>query len=161
MKKTKQTEKLFLCSAASFSLMSLSILFMPLASELSEITNRISILVVGCVFWIGIVLGFVLLLMVNKERKECFVKSNKQNMQHNRGIRKSFLCPNFPATIFGFVMMMSLLGFIILLFTNLKYGYVPFILLFLIVFSLCMYCLFNGKNYRYIKEIREEKQNHE
>ncbi|MEE1057349.1 MAG: hypothetical protein UH239_08900 [Acutalibacteraceae bacterium] len=155
MKKFKKVEKTFWFSIISFSVMSLCILFMPMASNLSELTNKRSLVIVGSVFWLSGITGVVFMLFVRKERKNYFRKMNKEN-QNNDKSTKNAIASCLQAKVAGCVAILSFLIFIISLFTNLKYGYISFVVLFILVFSLCMYFIFNGKNYRFIKRIKGE-----
>lgn len=157
MRNLKKVEKAFWSSVVSFSVMSLCILFMPIASSVSEATNRISLVVIGSVFWISGIVGLVFMFFVRRERKSYFCDIHKDN-QIGEKISKNILASCIQAKVSGCTAIVSFLLFIILLFTNLKYDYISFIALFFMVISICMYFIFNGKNYVFIKQIRGENQ---
>lgn len=153
MNKSKQIEKTFRFSVACFSVMSLSILFMPMASLLS----KTAVIFVGCVFWLGLTTGFVTLFSVNKARKEYMKKMGNANFFKGKKSLKNLFFTTFLSKIFGSVAIIGFLTLSVMLFTNLRFEYVSIVTLFLVAFSLCMYCIFNGKNYKYIKQLREGK----
>ena len=153
MQKFERIKKSFWCAIISFYVMSLSILLMPVASGLSEATNIISLIVVGGVFWLSGITGLACMLYVGAKRKNYFIKMKKKKLL-NEEINKNKIASCIQAKLAGCTTIISLILFIISLFTNLKYEYISFIILFALVFSVCMYFTFNGENYRFIKQIK-------
>lgn len=159
MQNFKRIKKSFWFATIGFSVMSLCVLFMPIASSVSEATNKISLVVVGSVFWLSGIIGLFFMLYVGNERKNYFRKINKDNTI--KKVNKNRFASCLQAKVAGCTMLISFLLFIISLLTNLKYEYISFIILFVLVFSVCMYFVFNGKNYRFIKQIKGEEHKHE
>lgn len=150
MNNRKKAKKLFLISYISFFVMSLTILFMPLASSVSNSTNKISLIIVGSVFWLSLVVGICITILLSRTRKE-YWKKNHITRQKKRIVRS-----NIISTIALIVGVISLLIFLALIISHNYYSYFLIVLLFLMVFSLCTFCLFNGKNFIYIRQLREE-----
>lgn len=160
MNKGKKTKWLFLASLVSLCIMSSTILFMPLAADISNSTNKISLYVVGSVFWICLVTGIILSFVLSRLRKAYYKKLNATN-NIKKNLIKDICGRNLISRIAFIIGVASLIVFTILLVSCIYYSYFLIVLLFLQVFSLCVYTLFNGKNFIYIRQIREEKQNHE
>lgn len=160
MNKGKKTKWLFLASLVSLCIMSSTILFMPLAADISNSTNKISLYVVGSVFWICLVTGIILSFVLSRLRKAYYKKLNATN-NVKKNLIKDICGRNLISRIAFIIGVASLIVFTILLVSCIYYSYFLIVLLFLQVFSLCVYTLFNGKNFIYIRQIREEKQNHE
>ena len=160
MNKGKKTKWLFLASLVSLCIMSSTILFMPLASDISNSTNKISLSVVGSAFWICLVTGIILSFVLSRLRKSYYKKLNTTN-NVKKNLIKDICGRNLISRIAFIIGVASLIVFTILLVSCIYYSYFLIVLLFLQVFSLCVYTLFNGKNFIYIRQIREEKQNHE
>lgn len=133
---------------------------MPLAADISNSTNKISLYVVGGVFWICLATGIILSFVLSRLRKAYYKKLNATN-NVKKNLIKDICGRNLISRIAFIIGVASLIVFTILLVSCIYYSYFLIVLLFLQVFSLCVYTLFNGKNFIYIRQIREEKQNHE
>ncbi len=140
--------------------MSSTILIMPLASSISNSTNRISLIFVGGIFWISLSVGVGLTIVLGRWRRMYFKKAHIR-VDQRKNFLKALLGLNIASRIAFIVGTISLLVFIILLVNRIFYSYILIILLFLMVFSLCIYFLFNGKNFIYISQLREGKLKHE
>ena len=155
--KSIQAIKQFFWFAVLFQfLMSVSILLMPMAVQMGQQDRKMTVLI-GLVFWISAIAGYVLAAMANSERK-WYIKhkvDGNVNMNCRPGIAEFFT--NVPATVADVTMILSFLMFVIIGFTEWKYEYVSYILLFLSVFSLHMHCMFNGRIYKTTKYKRTRR----
>lgn len=157
MKSIQKIKRLF-CFAVVFQfLMSLSILLMPIAVQMGQ-QNRRMVVLIGAVFWLSAIAGYVIVAMANSERKRFIRHKVDGNIKMNcrPGIAEFFT--NVPATVADVTMIMSFLMFVIIGFTKLRYGYISYILLFLLVFSLHMHCMFNGRIYKATKYRRTRRE---
>ena len=113
---------------------------------------------IGLVFWISAIAGYVMIAMANSERKWFINRKVDGNVKMNcrPGIAEFF--SNVPATVADVTMIMSFLLFVIIGFTEWKYEYISYILLFLLVFSLHMHCMFNGRIYKATKYKRTRRE---
>lgn len=138
---------------------SASILFMPLANIKATQTNNISLIVVGGLFWVSLVVGYVLLVRANVLRR-WFIQ-NRTNFETRMNSRIGILTffSNVPATIADTVLITSLVVITVIFFTALKDKYIVYILLSLLTFSLNMHGVFNGRIYKStkFKRIRREE----
>ncbi len=156
MRSINRIKQLFWFSAVFLFLMSGSILIMPMATKVGE-EDRSILLLSGLVFWISCITGYTLLFMANKERKY-FIRrklNGDPSMDCKPGIITFF--DNVPATIADVAMIASFLLFVGVYFTELKYEYISYVLLFILVFSLNMHCLFNGRIYKATKYKRTRR----
>lgn len=143
-------KKMFWIAVAFFLLMSASILIMPMASEMGA-RERYMLILSGCEFWVSFVIGYILIFMANKERKYFIRRKLKGDV--SMGCRAGIITffDNVPATIADIAMISSFLLFFGINFTELRYKYISYVLLFILVFSLNMHCLFNGRIYKITK----------
>lgn len=153
----QKLQMLFWSSSGCLFIMSTAFLMMPIAGQLSEKTNRISLFVVGVIFWGFFIAGYGLLFLADKERR-VLIKSHPKIDFRTRGhpgvIR--FLS-NTPAAIADAVMVTSLISFVIIQMLRVSNEYISFILLFLLAFSTNMHGMLNGRIYRTTKYIRKRR----
>lgn len=157
MRSIQKIRRLFWFAVVFIFLMSVSILLMPIAVQMGEQDRKMTALI-GIVFWLSAIAGYVLIVMANAERKRFIFRKVDGNVKMNcrPGIAEFFT--NIPATVFDVAMIMSFLMFIVINFTDWRYEYISYVLLFLLVFSLHMHCLFNGRIYKATKFKRTRRE---
>ncbi len=156
MRSINRIKQLFWFATIFLLLMAGSILIMPMATKVGE-EDRTVLLLSGLVFWISCIAGYTLLFMANKERKY-FIR-RKLDGDISMGCRSGIITffDNVPATIADVAMIASFLLFVGIYFTELKYEYISYVLLSILVFSLNMHCLFNGRIYKATKYKRTRR----
>ena len=157
MRSINRIKRLFWSATTFLFLMAFSILIMPMATKVGE-EDRSILLLSGTVFWLSCVTGYTFLFMANRERKY-FIRRNlggDVSMGCRPGIITFF--DNVPATIADVAMIASFLLFVGVNFTELKYEYISYVLLFILAFSLNMHCLFNGRIYKATKYKRTRRE---
>ena len=158
MRSIQKIKRLFGISVVCQFLMSASILFMPSAVQIGQQDRKMTVLV-GLVFWVSAIFGYALLIMANLERKRFINRKADGDVKMNYcpGIAGFFT--NIAATVADVAMILSFLLFVIVSFTEWKYDYISYVLLFMSVFSLHMHCMFNGRIYKVTKykRIKEGK----
>lgn len=157
MRSIQKIRRLFWFAVVFIFLMSASILLMPIAVQMGEQDRKMTALI-GIVFWFSAIAGYVLIVMANAERKRFIIRKVDGNVKMNcrSGIAEFFT--NVPATFADVTMIMSFLMFVIIGFTKWRYEYISYVLLFLLVFSLHMHCLFNGRIYKVTKYKRTRRE---
>lgn len=159
MRSINRIKMLFGFSAIFLFTMSASVLLMPFVTSM-ETKQKIATALIGLLFWTSAILGYTIIAIANQERK-WFIRHHLDGdykMNCHLGFISFF--SNVPATISDVILIVSLLMFIIINFTYLRYEYIAFILLFLLMLSLNFHCLFNGRVYKITKykHIRREKK---
>lgn len=153
MKEAKRVFVLFWISVGFLLLMSATILLMPIGAEAA---GNFSV-AIGLVFWISASAGYILLFLVNVKRINMMQKSENTVPKGDKpGVLVFF--SNTPALTADIMLFSSFLIFIILRFTELKNMYISYIFLFLLIFSLNMHCVFNGRIYKFVIKVREMKR---
>ena len=157
MRSIQKIEQLFWFAIVFQFLMSLSFLFMPMAVQMGQQNRKMTVLI-GLVFWLSAIVGYVMVAMANSERKWFIKRKVDGNVKMNcrSGITEFFT--NVPATVADVAMIMSFLMFVIIGFTKWRYEYISYVLLFLLVFSLHMHCMFNGRIYKATKYKRTRRE---
>ena len=143
----KTLEKLYWSSVGCFFMMSAMILIMPVIES-----NEKAIIPIGLVFWFFAISGYILLIVANVEFKRISgnLRKNKRSLP---GIISFF--SNKIAMIADIAVIISIVAFVIICITELRFKYIAFVVLFLLIFSLHMHCLFNGRIYKLIKNEKE------
>lgn len=153
MREIKQVFVLFWLSVIFLFLMSATILLMPAGAEAGGNCSAS----IGLTFWISAAAGYLLLFLVNVKRKNMMQKSENTVPKDDKpGVLVFF--SNIPALTADIMLFSSFLIFIILRFTELKNMYISYIFLFLLIFSLNMHCVFNGRIYKFVTKVREMKR---
>lgn len=141
--KYKKTEATLLGIAIlCYLLMCLTFLFMSLEKDT---------FITGILFWIGLVGGSVLMVVVNAKRKAFFEKNDisyKNAKKSRAGIFRLF--SNRLAMIADITCGAALLGTIISMIVTKGYGYICYPFISLTVFTFVLHCIFNGKNFDFI-----------
>ena len=129
-------------SIISFLLSSMTIWFMPLASQ-----DGISTLsyVLAMLFWLFFIVGFLFLRPISRRRKN----DRKYKRKSRFALIRFF--SNRPAQIFDALMIAGLITVILSLIIHTIPDWITFPAVFVFVFSLEMHGIFNGKNYEYMK----------
>lgn len=139
----KQIDTLLLrLSISGFGIMSVSFLLMPI--------ERISILA-GGVFWIGLLMGLILQVILEIRRRDFFARYRvkRQQMQRKRNGLLTFGA-NRIAQIADAVLALSVICLILSFWLTRGASYLCYILIAITAFSLCMHCVFNGRIYFHV-----------
>lgn len=151
MKSIKRLEKLFWLAIGCMFGMSITVLFMPLATSMASATNRFSFIITGGVFWIFMIMGYILLFFAYREFKSFMYEKFGRNTKLDGKPGFITFFANVPATIIDIIFPVSLIIIIIIQFTPLKSNYIVYVFLFLLIFSLNMHGMFNGRIYKITK----------
>ncbi len=151
MSKSKSDLIFFYGSLVCFGLLATVFLLMPM--KVSEENYPTFIVVLGGFLWLTAILGIVMQIMVSIRCKK-WVKAN--NLQGKYGAFKKLGVFSFAKNIAGLVsdivLGVSLIVFALLMIFTDRDGFIGFLLMALIVFSFAGHCIFNGKNYCFIKD---------
>jgi len=151
----KQLKPTFLFSIVCMFLFSLSFLIMPVASDLALDGKLVLLRLSGIWFWLSLIAGYALFILVNKNRKRLMMKQKKQAIKVKPGIIKIF--SNKWACIADIAAVISLFGFLITVLI-IPQKYVTYIFLFAAIFTIQMHGMLNGENFKYISKIIKAKQ---
>lgn len=153
----KQIDTLLLrLSISSFLAMSVSFLMMPI--------EAISIFA-GGLFWFGLLVGLILQVILEIRRRDFFARYRvrRQKMQRPHNGLLTF-CANRNATIADSVLAVSVGCLVLSFWLTRGTSYLCYILIAIVVFSLCMHCILNGRIYFHvinqtkIRQVLEKKK---
>lgn len=148
----KKLKVLYFLSTMFLAIGSASFLFMPIARDLSSGTNKAPLLINGLMFWVPFILGYVFVFFANIQRKIINgVKVNGKPGMIN-------FCSNKYATIFDFLLIISFVSLVVLFVLHQGESYITFVVLFLLVLSINMHAMFNGKIFKTILNKNEERK---
>lgn len=146
-------KKLKICFFVSIIFLTIgaaSFLFMPIARDSSSATYKIPLLINGLVFWISFIIGYFFVFLSNAMRKKIIKIKGKPGI--------AGFCSNIYATIFDFLLIISFISLVVLLVIHQAELYITFVVLFLLVLSINMHAMFNGKIFKTILNKNEERK---
>lgn len=156
MRKTNRMIIYFWLSAAFMLLMSTTFLIMPVAVDKAE-QNRAIVVVVGLLFWLSALAGYGFVIAANYMRKKIMnMMSNSSSLHTGRMGLLSFFS-NIYASVADTAMILSFVLFVAINFTEYKTSFLAYILLFLLIFSLHMHSMLNGKIFKLIQASKNIK----
>lgn len=155
MKSIRIIKSLFWCSVVFLTLWSMTFSVMQ---QVLSMNNVYYTILLSSVFYITAIIGYFFVMLANAKRRWCLKR--QQHGDTKMGCRAGIITffSNIPAIIFDILMGASILLFVVIMQTEWKFGYVPYVLLSLVTFSLNMHCLFNGRIYKYITTKTKENE---
>jgi hypothetical protein len=146
VKERKRMIRCFWGAVVLLTLMSASFLLMPLNIRIAlGYLPALS----GNIFWLSAIIGYLLVARANSARKR-MEPENCAAESRRVGILTWF--SNRPAIGIDALLILSTIGLIAVLLIDGGSSYLAFVLLFLVVLSLNLHGLFNGRIYQTIKE---------
>lgn len=133
----------FLAFAASF-------LMMPLGEERSDGGITPFAFAAGLMFWVSLLLGLITQGVLSHRRKVWYANHNSRAAAARKiGLISWF--KNRYAAIADVMTLLSLVATVVVYVLTDGVGYICYVMAFLLVFSFCMHCILNGKNFYYVK----------
>lgn len=140
----KKDKILFLISVVAFLLFSISFLLMPT-------DNSVLTVVSGGMFWLMLIIGIVTQIIVSVSIKKWKLQKKGKLKRHLKRIGLISFFSNPIAKVFDILTIIGLIGFVISMLITNATGYVCYIFMAITVFAFSSHCIFNGKNFYYIK----------
>jgi hypothetical protein len=143
---------LFYLTVSFMALLSFTFLFMPYASEEADKPDKLGLYLTGGAFWIFMILGYGFALIMGFRRRKIIKKYGYDKISSFRrlGILRFF--SNKTAGFCDVIFLISLVCFLICQFISYKNEMVIYLLLSVTICFFHMHCMFNGRNYKYIRE---------
>jgi len=139
----------FTLSVFFFFISTAMIWFIPLASFEGDTGRRAIAYTIGVVFWLGLILGFFFLFLINRERKKG---------RYRKGLPFIWFFQNPVAIVFDVLLVLSTIGLFLVLFIQGINQWISAAIIFAFVFSLEMHGMFNGKNFKYISNSSNKQE---
>lgn len=151
----RRRQKMKYVFIGSLFLMSLSIAFMPIASEYRG-DSMLPTILTGLAFWAGLIGTILIAICINRCRKKSPYFNELYPNAKQLGIVHFF--QSKPATVVDITTFVALLGLIITRLT-VDQIIIPFVFLAIFVFLFGMHCMLNGICYKYLNyRIRRGKE---
>ena len=150
----------FWTATAFFLINALTILAMPKIVEISQETGKqLFLILLGSIFWISLLLGYVFVYLANGDRKYFIMRrlDGDLSMGCHMGLITFF--SNIPAVIVDSAMIASFIALFIIYYAGAINTYITYVMLTILVFTLNMHCMFNGRIYRTTKYKRIRREN--
>lgn len=143
MKQNKADYILLSLSIGGFLLLAISFPLMPLETMG---------IIPGMLFWSGLSIGVVCQIVLEARRRALLAKYKvkRETMQKPRNGFLSF-CSNRIAMVADMILVISAIVTVAVFVITKGAGYLCYVSLAVLVFSLCLHCIFNGRNYVFIK----------
>lgn len=143
-------------SLCGFFLMSISFMLMPVES---------AHMVSDLLFWSGLIIGVVCQIVLEARRRAFFSKYNvkREKMQKPKNGLLTFGSNRIAMVADTFLVASAIMTIITFVFTK-GYGYLCYACIAVLLFSFCMHCVFNGRNYFHannqnkIRQVLEQKK---
>lgn len=148
----KIADKLWLYgSYGCFFLMSASFLIMPLDAYNENIKTSTLNMVSGLCFWVFLIIGCILQgVLAHYRKKWCsrYRMSKEVEKKSGRGVVSFF--KNSSAIVADITFLLGIVCVAIAMVLTESKGYICYVFIAVTVFSFCMHCIFNGKNYYFV-----------
>lgn len=153
MKSPRRLALLFWLINAAHLQMATSALLMPLPQYIG---SRGATVLIGLLFWLSLIVGGVLVYFAERERMRITGRAplRRGNLP---GVVTFFANP--LAALCDTVLIASAAAFVVINLSELRYQYVSYIFLFLLLFSLSMHCMLNGRIYKTLTQKAEGEKN--
>lgn len=139
-------------SIVAFLVFSISFLLMPVEAEPMEQGTNVYTIVAGLMFWIGLVVGILMQVILSVLRRNWFSRNRVRlplTNQPKLGLISFF--KNKTAVVFDVMLIISIVGLVIAMLVTDAVGYSCYVFMTLTCFSFCSHCIFNGKIYYFIE----------
>lgn len=146
-KNYRQKQEMLWWYIVSLVFLSLSLIFMPIVSELKSST-KIPMLANGALFWLSLIFTVCAAIRINSSRQKCADFNEKYKKLKKLGLVHFF--QNKQAIVIDVIMFFSLTASVLSQIYVWKL-IIQFLFVSIFVFSFGMHCMLNGINYIYIK----------
>lgn len=151
--KKRSEDKYLIFIIAGFLLSSATVFLIPFASFKEHGIAYTLAYAIGGVFWLGLIISLIAMIILNFRRVKNEKGSKKAIKYGTIGLFKFF--SNKAAVIFDAAFILSAIVQIALIIIGVDNQIISIIVLFLIVFTFEMHCVFNGRNYFYLRKTKE------
>lgn len=155
--KMKRNLGLVILSSVSYAMVSLSIIAMSFDNVADSGGISTLGIVCGVCFWAFLLTGIVLQIATSVSVKRWYKKHGVYRLGKRKLAVISFFS-NLPALISDIVFFLSLLVFLALIIFTDGTSLLAYVSISVLFLSFCAHCIFNGKNYYYIRNCKKIKK---
>ena len=146
----KRIKQKFWRSVVILSMMSFTILFVPLTIQ-EQVEDTFWPLAIAILFWMLAILGYGAIFSAGKMRKKFLTKRFGKDIQMNLKPGAFSFFSNPTAKTMDIILLLAILLLIVVSLTPLKEAYLMVILFSLFTWAVNMHCLFNSRTFRITK----------
>lgn len=158
----KKLKRYFHGSIVMLTIFPMTFLIMPISNMLDGIPQRILFALVGSMFWLSFISGYVLLFLVKHKSKKVDGFGDKKELDQNKKwYRRFHLFTNVPTVAADTAFIAALIVLLILSHRGNTAGYVIYVDIFILVFSLNIHLLFGGNLYKSILQEKIKRETEE
>lgn len=146
---------LFRISCISFGVSAFSFVLSFLGDYRGNAISVVFAVIIGVLFWLGLIAGAAFLFIINKHRKKAGGKKTANRKKHIGAI-------TFFSNRYAMIADIAMAVFLVL---TILLGFIPgvarefaMVSLSFFIFAVYMHCVLNGINYKYINSIKEESK---
>ena len=147
----RKIKRFFRIAVACFAVNAACFLFMPAFVRQSHAANKAGLIVLGIVFYVSLLAGIAATVCANAARREFARTRLNGDYRMDARIGAFSFFGNIPATVFDVTLIVSAAAFAAVLIIGRAQSELTFAFLSLLVLSLYMHCLFNGRIYKSTK----------
>ncbi|MBU3112354.1 hypothetical protein [Clostridium lacusfryxellense] len=148
----------FVMIIIGFLVSSTMVFLIPFASFKGSGVSFVLAYVIGGGFWLGLLISLIFMTILDSHRRNRINKKKAGNKNRkNKAVAIIKFFSNKPATFFDWIFIISIISEITILVLKSTNQLLTITVLFLLVFSFEMHCVFNGKNYLYISLSKREE----
>lgn len=151
----KRDKRIFALSTVCLVISSLSLLGVAKGSFNEVDGSKAVALAVALTFWIGLILGYILLCVVNSHRKK--YEAGKKSRYKTTGCGLIRFFSNGAAMVVDSILIITLILFILFRMLNNISIYFDLTVIALLICSIHLHGLYNGKNFRYINQDKDKR----
>ena len=154
MSERKLNKYVLLCLGMA-TLQFVLLLLIPCSNIEGTKTQQMMAYIIAFLFWSSIIGELICVRLSSNERKRL-----ERKFHNGREINQSLpgvfsFAKNRESKIADITLYLSVILLGIIIWTNIKTGWIIIGVVSILVLSFNIHCVFNGKNYRYLKEIRK------
>ena len=157
MSEMKLRKNLFICIGMA-SLQFVLLLLIPYSNIVGTKKQQTMAYIIAFLFWASIICEIVFVCLAGNERKRLDRKlhKGKEINQSLSGIFSFF--KNREAIVADVTLFLSVVLLGVIIWTNVKISWIIIGVVSVLALSFNLHCILNGKNYRYLKEIKNKKK---
>ena len=157
MNALKKYQKLLSISWLGCGLAGLSLLFIPIVDSDGTSTQKVFAILLAALFWIGLIAEIVFFVLADKQCnmiEDRLIKEGSKSFKGTKiGVISFFTCKE--AMVADVLTGLSLIAIILMIILKVTNDWLFVIVAVIFFFSFNLHCFLNGRNYKYIKEIKK------
>lgn len=157
MKILKKYQNFICISGIGCLVAGLSLLFIPMVDLEGTPAQKIFALILAILFWIGLIAEIVFFVLADKQCnmiEDRLIKEGSKSFKGTKiGVISFFTCKE--AMVADVLTGLSLIAIILMIILKVTNDWLFVIVAVIFFFSFNLHCFLNGRNYKYIKEIKK------